>query len=316
MDFFDEVVHEVEFGAHFDGWVEQARRTNELFNYHTFSTFQFILSRGGGDIDGLWSQCFELFKTKGTIVKCGRKTEGVIDQILFATSVTSPHRFNLWNGLVALIDDEQVVVGKEIEKTIGTFAFLAPIKIAGIVFNARAMTCFANPFEVVGHPQLYLFRFLHVAQFLIVEDALVKVILDVVDGFLSLLLGGHEEVGWIDFVFIVGGDGIECLHVQFLYFVYGIIEITNAQNFLIISKIYIDSLSLHTELSTLQFVGCSKVIVGIEHVHQFAAKSLLRKVLVNVDGEDVFSIAGGCTHTIDAGNRGDNDDVFATRKQS
>ena len=69
------------------------------------------------------------------------------------------------------------------------------------------------PFQVVVHTKFYLFSLFRIAPFLIICNAFLQVFFYIMDGLLCLLLRGHEEVGRIYFVLLVGSDGIECLHI-------------------------------------------------------------------------------------------------------
>ena len=101
---------------------------------------------------------------------------------------------------MALVDEEQEVLGKEVEQTIRPLARLTTVEVAGIVLNARAVTQFLDHLHVVFHTFLDALGLDGVAQLGEEVHLLDKVVLNHADGSLRLFLGGHEEVGRINLI--------------------------------------------------------------------------------------------------------------------
>src|SRR3989442_12394032 len=77
-----------------------------------------------------------------------RKPEAIVDQRLFAGAVSFEHSRKLWERLVRLVDDAEVVVGKVVEQARGALAGSAPGQGSRIVLNSGAATDFEQHVDV------------------------------------------------------------------------------------------------------------------------------------------------------------------------
>ena len=312
MYFLKEVVHEVAFRPHFNRWIKQARWAYQLLHNHTACFLKLILGRCRRHIDCLRRELFKLIQSQRAIVKRSRQTECILNQILLATAVTAPHGLNLRYRLMALIYDKQVIFRKKIKKAIRALSRFSAIKIARVVLYARTMPRLANPFKIIIDPHLNLLRPVFFSTFHIVVYTLLQVMLNHTYSALLLFLAGHEEIGWVNLILIKRSYRIQCLDVQFLYLIYCIIKIRDAQNFLLISKVYVDSFALDTKLPALQFAWFRQIIVDIEHVNQFAPQRLLRQFLIYRYVKYALGITRRCSHSINARHRRYYYDILAS----
>ena len=117
---------------------------------------------------------------------------------------------------MALVDEEQIVVGEEVEQAVRPFARLPAVEVATVVLDARTVAQFLDHLHVVLYAFLDPLRLDAVAHLLEEGNLLHQVVLDVVDGDVRLLLRGHEEVGGVEAVVLESGDAVVGHTVQFL----------------------------------------------------------------------------------------------------
>src|SRR5262245_6533674 len=104
------------YGAHFNGWIREARRTDHLLDYNAAGLRQLIGPWRCGDIDQLVSTFFELLKREWPVVHCGGKTESVFDEVILARAIPVIHPAQLRHRLMAFVDEHQRILRQIIEK--------------------------------------------------------------------------------------------------------------------------------------------------------------------------------------------------------
>ena len=72
LNFIDEVVDLVEGGDYFNYRIGDTGRAYDLFDNYSLTFFQFVICRGGADIDCLTGFGFKFRKCQGTVVKSCR----------------------------------------------------------------------------------------------------------------------------------------------------------------------------------------------------------------------------------------------------
>ena len=147
--FFHQIVHLVQAWAHFDDGVEQAGRADNLFHHDAFALLQFIVGGSGGYINDLLGQLLELLEFQRAVIHGGRKPETVFHQVLFAGAVAAVHGIDLRYGHVALVDNDQEILGEEVQQAIGACTGFAPVEITRIVLDTAAMPQFAYHFHII-----------------------------------------------------------------------------------------------------------------------------------------------------------------------
>ena len=91
---------------------------------------------------------FELFKRQRTVVERAGQAEAVLHQVFFARAVAMIHALQLRNGLMALVQEHQRIVGKIIEQRRRRLSGQASGKMARIIFDAVAITDLLDHFEI------------------------------------------------------------------------------------------------------------------------------------------------------------------------
>ena len=194
----------------------------------------------------------ELLEAQRTVVEGGGQSEAVLHEVLLAAAVTAVHAVDLRHAHVALVDEEQIVVGEEVEQAVGPFARLAAVEVSAVVLDARAVSQFLDHLHIILHALLDPLRLDAVAQFLEEGDLLHQVVLYVVDGVVRLFLRGHEEVGGIEFIVLELRYAVEGHAVQLFDGVHLIVPERDAQHHLRIGHRDIHRVALHAEVAALQ----------------------------------------------------------------
>ena len=109
-NFHHEIVHLVVARTHIDGGVQQPCGANHLFHHHPFRLLQFMVCRGGADINGLAHNALEFFMGQGAVVHGGWQTKAVVHKRDLSRPVPAKHGPNLWDGDMAFVDHHQKVL--------------------------------------------------------------------------------------------------------------------------------------------------------------------------------------------------------------
>ena len=296
LNLLHEVVDLIGRGAHFDHGVEQSGRTYHLLHDNTLALCQLIVGRRGADVDDLVRKTLKLVEAQGTVVHGRGQAEAILHEVGLAGAVAAIHSRDLRHADVALIDDEQEVVGEEIEEAIRTGAGLAAVEVAAVVLDARAVAQFANHLHIVCHALEQTLGFERLAYLLEIFHTGCQVVFDLMNGGLRLLLGGHEEVGGINAIFVEGAD---TLTRDWLYLLDGIDLIVpegDAQEVVGIGEEDIDGVSLDAIFAARE----ADVVARVERVVEAAQQHVAVKPLTLGDGDDVVVESGWITHTVDA----------------
>ena len=146
FDFFDQVL-DLAFGfPYFDFRIEQAGRTDDLFDY-LFRFFQFLFGRSRADINHFIYFFIKFIKIERAVIARGREAEAEIDKIIFAGLVAGIHAADLRNSYVRFIDEYDIIVRKEVHEGGGGGAGRTVGQMAGIILDAIAV---ADPRIVPG----------------------------------------------------------------------------------------------------------------------------------------------------------------------
>ena len=84
LDLFYEVIDLVLTGPDLDLRVEKTRRAYYLFHVNPFGVLQFIISRGGADVDHLVLNGLELLEFQRSVVHGSRKPESVFHEVFLS----------------------------------------------------------------------------------------------------------------------------------------------------------------------------------------------------------------------------------------
>src|SRR6202795_4120981 len=135
----------------------------------------------------------EFLESEGGIVESRGHGEAVINKRLFARAVAVVHAAELRDGLVRLVDYEEIVGGDVIEERGGRFAGQAAGKMARIIFDAVAIADGAHHFNI---EERALYDALGLDDFSLAGELGLppfELLVDGLDGAL-FLSGGHDVV--------------------------------------------------------------------------------------------------------------------------
>ena len=130
LDFFHQIVYLIGGGADFNDGIEEACGTYELFDDEASALLEFVFFGGSRDVYGLRGEALKFFEGEGAVVACGWESESVVDEVSLARLVASVHGSYLWDGLVALVYDEEKVFREKVEETVWALAFLTAVEVA------------------------------------------------------------------------------------------------------------------------------------------------------------------------------------------
>ena len=191
-------------GADFDGWVEQAGGADDLFGEHAAGLLHLPRGGGGGDKDGLRAHGVPFLEFQRPVVHAGWQAEAVFGQRHFASEVALIHAADLRHGDVALVGENDGVVGDEFEQGGRRLARRAAREVARVVLDAVADACGFQHFEV---KVAALLKPLGLQQFALVHQLVephFQLFFDADDGLFHRRFGRHVvRVG-------VDADLVEC----------------------------------------------------------------------------------------------------------
>jgi hypothetical protein len=198
---------------------------------------------------------------------------------------------NLRDGDVALVDDEQEVLGEIVEQAEGAGAGFAPVEVTAVVFDARAVADLLDHLHVVGHAFLDALRTLRQTRFLEVLDALPEVERYLVDGAVDAVLGGGENLCRRNRVLVVVGQLVSRDDVEGAYLLDFVEAETDADYDVGRGEEDVDRFALDLEVAALQ----GHVVAGVLGVEQGAEQSVavygLTHLQVNHVGVEVLGVA-------------------------
>ena len=200
-------------GAHLHPGVQQSRGADDLL-HHLAGVGLFILAGGGGDVHRLGKPLLKLLKPQGAVIEGAGQAEAVLHQALLAGVVAVIHGPDLGQGDVALVHEENEIIGKEVQQRHGGGAHRALGDDAGIVLDAGAVAQLRHHLHVVLRAlaqALGLHQLVLALQF---RKARIQLLADLADGGIHLVPGGDVVAGGVDGHVLQGldggaGDGVE-----------------------------------------------------------------------------------------------------------
>ena len=296
QNLIEQIIYLVFAWADFNLRIEQSRRADQLFYYHTFRFSQLIVGWGGTHVDGLMNHTVKFLEGERTVVEGGRQSETVFHQVLLSGSIATIHRTDLRNAHMALIYHQKEVFREEIEQAVWAFSFVSAIEISRIVLDARTVSQLLDHLHIVFHTLLDALCLDAIAYALEEFFLLHQVVLYHSDGDFLLLLAGYKKVGRINLIFFEGGESVIGEGIYLLDAVYLVIPPGYSQHIVAVRHEDIYRFSLYAEIAALQF----DVVSYIEGIYQFPEKFISVELLSPVNLDDVFLHSYWSTHTIDA----------------
>ena len=207
---------------------------------------------------------------------------------------------------MTLVDDQQIILRKKIEQTVGALTFLPTVEVAGVVLYSTAMPQFLDHLHVVFHPFLNALCLNGITHLVEEINLLDKIILDSPDGMLGLLLGSDEQIGGIDLVFIKRSEAVIGNSIEFLNGINLIIPPGDTQDMIAVGHEYIHRISFHTEIAPFQF----NVVAHIQSINQLTEEAVTVECLSFLYGNHAVGHSHRTAHTIDTRYRRYHHHIF------
>jgi hypothetical protein len=169
-------------GADFHRRVKQAGGADDLFGEDAAGALQLPRAGRGGDMHRLRAHGVPFLEFQRPVVHAGGQAEAIFGERRLAAEVTFEHGADLGDGLVALIGEDEGVVGEVFEHGRRRLTGLPAGEVAGIVLDAVAAARGGQHLDVILHA---LFDALGLQQFpvlLEVRDGGFQLRLDLLDG--------------------------------------------------------------------------------------------------------------------------------------
>ena len=186
--------------------VKQSRGTDHLL-HHSVGVGALILAGGGGDVDGLVEPLLKFLEFQGPVVKGAGQPEAIAHKAFLAGTVAVVHGPHLRQRHMALVHEQQEVIGKEVQQRHRRRPGRSLGDNAGIVLDTGAIAQLQHHLHVVFRPLAQTLRLHQHVVFLKVLQPLRQLLFDLGDGGIHLVLGGDVVAGGIDGHMVQGLDG-------------------------------------------------------------------------------------------------------------
>ena len=143
----DEVVDLPRSGAYVDSGVDQPGGPDQLL-HHLCRTPLLEVARCRRHVEHLADALLPLVEVERPVVERRRQAEAVLHQWDLARAVAAIHAAELGDANVALVDDDEGVLGQVVHQGVGCLAGLAAGEMARVVFDAGAGARLAHHLEV------------------------------------------------------------------------------------------------------------------------------------------------------------------------
>ena len=200
-------------GAHLHPGVQQSRGADDLL-HHLSGVGLFKLAGGGGDVHRLGKTLLKLLEPQRPVIEGAGQAEAVLHQALLAGAVAVIHGPDLGQRHVALIHEQDEIVGEEVQQRHGGGAHRALGDDAGIVLDAGAVAQLRHHLHVVLRALAQALGLHQLILPLQLGKAGIQLYADLADGGVHLVAGGDVVAGGVDGHVLQGldgraGDGVE-----------------------------------------------------------------------------------------------------------
>ena len=197
-DLFEQVRHLQAGRRDFDLGIKQARGANHLLDVTAVGFRQFVGAGRGGNVDHLLDAAFPLVEPQRAVVQRAGQAETVLDQRHLAIVVAEVHAADLGHRDVRLVDEQQVVVGKEAHQRVGGRVGLAARERPAVVLDARTIADLLQHLDVEPRSGAEAMGFEQLSLVFEKFEPLFQLLLDFVDGPGNAFLGQHEMFRGVD----------------------------------------------------------------------------------------------------------------------
>ena len=200
-------------GAHLHPGVKEARGADDLL-HHLAGVGLFILAGGGGDVHRLGKPLLKLLEPQGAVIEGAGQAEAVLHQALLAGVVAVIHGPHLGQRDVALVHEQDEIVGEEVQQRHGGGAHRTLGDDAGIVLDAGAVAQLRHHLHVVLRALAQTLGLHQLILPLQLGKALVQLLADLADGGVHFVTGGDVVAGGVNSHVLQrldggAGDGVE-----------------------------------------------------------------------------------------------------------
>ena len=288
--------------------IEQAGRADDLLGEDTAGALELPGVGRGGDVDRLRAHGVPLFEFERAVVLTRRQAEAVVAERDLARAVALEHRADLGDRHVAFVDDEQGVFGQVFEQGRGRLAGRAAGQVAAVVLDPGADTGRLHHLQIESAALLQALGFEQLALALQLLEPQAEVVLDVLDRLHDRRLGGDVvgvgvEVGLLQLGRLLPGQGVD--FPDALDFVAEERQAPGAV--LEVGREDLDGIAPDAEGAALE----ADVVAPVLQLDEAAQHLLLRDLRADFEQQGHGGVGLRRSHAVDAGNRGDDDDVAA-----
>ena len=311
LDLLQQVIDLMLRRLHFDRRVEQARRPHELLDD---LRADLVLVRAGrrGRKDHLVHVVLDLTEVERAVVHRGGQPEAEVDQRLLARHIAVVHAARLRHRDVRLVDHEQPVVREVVEQRPRRAAGAPAGEVARVVLDARAVAGLAHRLDVVTRALLQPRRLQDAVERLQLLDALLQLLLDVLDRQLQLALRCDEVLRRVDINLVPLGEQFARERVDLDDALHLVAEEIDADGQLVVGGLDREAIAPHAELAAHQV----HVVALVLHVDQAAHGRAAVEALALLEREDERLILLRLAETVDAGDRRDDQHIAALEQRA
>ncbi len=266
---------------------------------------QLVRSRGRRQVDGLADPLEELLPLQRAVVHRARQPEAVVDQRRLAGAVALVHRPDLRHRHMALVEDQQEVLGEVVEQRVRRGALRTPVDVAAVVLDAVAEADLAHHLDVVGGPHAQPLRLQQLALALHLGEPVGELELDALDRPLHPLRPGDVVGRGEDEDLLVLLDHLARERVQRHDPLYFVAEHLDPDGQLLVDREDLHGVASHPERAA----GEGEVVAGVLHVHEPAQQLVALDGVADGEPDHAVDVLLRGPQAVDARHRRHHDDV-------
>ena len=296
-----------------DRRIDQAGRADHLLGEHAAGFVELPRPRRGRDARGLRPHRIPFLETQRPVVHARGQAEAVFGERRLPAEVAAKHAAELRDGDVALVGEDQRVVGHILEQSRRRLARLAAGEITRIVLDAGAGAGRLHHFQIVERALLEPLRFQQAAGGVELVEPLPQLDLDAGDRLQQRRPRRHVVRVGVDFhefqlVGLLPGERIEFVDRFHLVaeqrYPPGAVLVVGGKN--------LDGVAAHAERAAVKIAGRAFVLQG----HQIGEQRALVEAFAALERKRHRRIGLDRADAVDAGHRGDDDHVVALQQRA
>jgi hypothetical protein len=296
--------------ADLDLRVQQPRRADDLLDDLAPGLLQLVGAGRGAHVHHPRDDLLEFLERERAVVERAGQAEPVVHEDHLALAVAVVHRADLRDRHVALVDHQHPVApggpGEEVvEQGEGALARAAPVEVARVVLDARAVADLLDHLQVVLRARQQALGLEQLALGAQLEDARVQLLADGPDRFLDRPLLGHVVHGGEDEEHRLLGEHLAGRRVDQRQALDLVPEQLDADGVLLVGGVELDGVAPDAERAALEVVVPALVL----HVGQRGEELAAVQLHARAQGEQPLVVGLRRPQPEDAADRGDDDGV-------